>query len=66
MATVSDQPETKITLAEAFKQYHVPMGTLRYWLDRGWLTRDFDEQQRVVISVEQLKRRIAESGRKYE
>lgn len=54
----------KITLAEAFKRYDVPIATLRYWLDKRELTREYDDRRRVVVDVAELERKIAEWNRK--
>lgn len=54
----------KITLQEAYVRYGVPIATLRYWLDKRELTRQYDEQRRVVVDVAELERRL--EGRPYE
>lgn len=50
----------KITLQEAYLRYRVPIATLRYWLDKHELTRDFDDRRRVVIDVAELEPRVEE------
>lgn len=50
----------KITLAEAFRRYNVPIPTLRYWLDKHELTRHFDDRRRVVVDLDELQRKLAE------
>lgn len=63
MQRVAEQRE-RITLSEAFLRYGVSVATLRYWLDRGILTRDYDDQRRVVVDVEQLEKKLAERGKR--
>jgi hypothetical protein len=50
----------KITLAEAFRRYDVPIPTLRYWLDKKELRRAYDDRRRVVVDVRELERKLAE------
>jgi hypothetical protein len=59
------QPDAWITLAEAFRQFNVPIATLRYWLMRKELHQRFDDHQRVIINVGELQDRMARSGRDY-
>lgn len=47
-----------ITLQDAYAQYHVSIATLRYWLDKGELTRHYDEKRRVAIDVAELEQRL--------
>ncbi len=54
----------KITLQEAFLRYRVPIATLRYWLDKQELTRQYDDQRRVVVDVAQLERKVEEWKRR--
>ena len=63
MNDVAEQQE-KITLADAFRRYDVPIATLRYWLDKGELSRDFDDRHRVVVDVAELEKKVAEWRRK--
>ena len=53
----------KITLQEAFLRYRVPIATLRYWLDKRELTRDYDGKRRVVVDVVELEQRIEQQRR---
>lgn len=63
MNDVAEQQE-RITLADAFRKYEVPIATLRYWLDKGELRRDYDDKRRVVVDVAELEKKIAEWRRK--
>jgi hypothetical protein len=48
----------KITLQEAFLRYRVPIPTLRSWIDKQELPREYDNQRRLVLAVPDLERRI--------
>lgn len=52
-----DQSPT-LTLREASWQYRVPLPTLRYWLDKGELTRARDEQGNILVSRAELERKL--------
>lgn len=54
----------KITLQEAYVRYRVPIATLRYWLDKHELTRDYDDQRRVVVDVAELEQRVKQQEEK--
>ena len=58
MPTMTETGSERITLAEAFRRYDVPIATLRYWLDKGELTRDYDHLRRVVVEVVQLETKV--------
>jgi hypothetical protein len=48
----------KIPLMDAYVRYHVPVPTLRFWLDKQELTRYFDDKRRVVLDVAELEERL--------
>jgi hypothetical protein len=50
-------PET-VTLTQAVMRYGVPLSTLRFWLDKRELTRNFDEKHRVVLNVAELEEKL--------
>ncbi|MGZ6321721.1 MAG: hypothetical protein ACXWQR_20765 [Ktedonobacterales bacterium] len=54
----------KITVQEAFLRYRVPIATLRYWLDKRELTRQYDDQRRVVVDVAELERKLEDWKRR--
>lgn len=54
----------RITLAEAFRRYDVPIATLRYWLDKHELTRHFDDRRRVVLDMAELEQRVKNWSRR--
>lgn len=61
MATVTDTDQEKITIQEAYLRYRIPIATLRYWLDKGRLTRgQYDNKGRVVLDVAELESRYQE------
>ena len=52
----------KVTLMDAYRRYGVSPATLRYWLDRGDLQREY-VRGRVVVDVAQLEKLLREKGR---
>ncbi len=56
MTTKGD--DEMIPLQEAYVRYRIPIATMRLWLDKGELTRHYDDLRRVVVSVAELEKRI--------
>lgn len=63
MPTMTAQDSERITLQEAFLRYRVSPATLRYWLDKGLLSRDYDELRRVTVDRDELEQELRKRGR---
>ncbi len=48
-----------ITLDEASKRFDVPISTLRFWRDRGELSR-WKRGRLVVVNVDEVRRKVDE------
>lgn len=46
-----------LTLDEASIRFHVPISTLRFWRDRGTLTR-YKRGRLVVVDADEVKREV--------
>ena len=48
----------RLTISQASFTYHVPVATLRYWLDKGDLTRHRGDDGRIYVDVAQLEQKL--------